>query len=199
MNNKRIEMLSKLKDEYDKKNKAEAFSRELAKNPITESELNKLVMAMDGLTPHETFSIMRDNKKYMSERGLLKDVPATYESWSEEIKEQTPDHIRLKQSQLNHMTREEFKAVSKYRMVVYPDAVAQRSEHYTYYDDRGQYKVTGEGLGIHMNNLTQRSNKVLSDGEKRTIKDAEKSYRVARNEISTILGEMDNKGYSVFR
>ena len=176
-----VKEFATLKNSFDRRKELKEFEEYLKKNPLQESEYRDLIDDTN-LEPQEKIKYFNHIKSLRKNEMIIDDIPEPYGDFVARVEKE--GIIPIKKSVMKQMSTDELKQIMSKKMGIYPDIKGEHITHYRYRDKKGYTQKTGEGQGV----------RYLDSNDVNTIKQANKIYREAKDEIQKTLSEIEING-----
>jgi hypothetical protein len=174
--------LATLKNSYDRRKELLEFQKQLKENPLQEHEYISLIDDSN-LDVKGKMEFRNHIKGLRKAEMIIDDIPEPYEDFIVRVEKE--GRVPIKASVMKQMNNEEFSKFNTKRMALYDDLNGgQKVIHYKFKDRSGYIRETGTGISVLM--------QTTDDIE--TIKNAQRYYKTAKEEISKTLEEIEVNG-----
>ena len=176
-----IKGMGQLVKAYKKIKEEESIFDMLKKEPLQSTYYKRMILNSGSSDEDKShlLSIENDLKK---DGYVIDDIPEPYEDFAARVEQE--GSIPIKKSVLKQMSTDELKQIMSKKMGIYPDIKGEHITHYRYRDKKGYTQKTGEGQGVRH----------VDSNDINTIKQANKIYREAKDEIQKTLTEIEVNG-----
>ena len=183
-----FKQLATLKNAYDRKKELLEFQEQLKKNPLQEAEYIQLITESN-LDIKEQVKYREHIKTLKKNKMLIDTIPEAFKDFR--VRAEAEGVVPIKKSVMKQMSTDEFQRLTAKKIAIYDDMNgAEKIQHYSY---RTKYAIekTGDGISV----VHQDTDDVD------VIKNAQRSYKVAKDTITKTLTEIEVNGdkYHDFR